>query len=289
MQNAEPTIAMPQSITQPARPFLAPQRPALRSVKRYVPPRGLVRRLTEARNDDAIDALLGDHGFDAATGDALRAELVKAGAPPLGQATTAIALDRLLGFEPLNADTLRPYVILAAERSLRAEAMNRIGHVMQRAGRTLRLYSDSADSQSNPILASAVKQLGHGVVDYNGSPDCVQILRNAEGGCLNLVESGYRAPLDKVALLRLGTLVKAIDAEPVMVMRPRDCATTEMLAPIGVKRVILALTDGDASLGPAIATLRRAGLALAEIIDLRDQASGLTPATPAALAKHLLA
>jgi len=260
MQNAEPTIAMPQSITKPARPFLAPQRPALRSVKRYVPPRGLVRRLTEARNDDAIDALLGDHGFDAATGDALRAELVKAGAPPLGQATTAIALDRLLGFEPLNADTLRPYVILAAE-----------------------------DSQSNPILASAAKQLGHGVVDYNGSPDCVQILRNAEGGCLNLVESGYRAPLDKVALLRLGTLVKAIDAEPVMVMRPRDCATTEMLAPIGVKRVILALTDGDASLGPAIATLRRAGLALAEIIDLRDQASGLTPATPAALAKHLLA
>jgi hypothetical protein len=289
MQNAEPTIAIPQSVTKPVRPFLAPKKPASRRVKRYVPPRGLVRRLTEARNDDAIDAFLSDHHFDTATGNILRAELVKAGAPPLGQTTTAIALERMLGFEPLNADALRPFVILAAERSLRAEAMNRIGHVMERAGRTIRLYSDAADSQSNPTLASAAKQLGHGVIDYNGSPDCAQTLRNAESGCLNLVESGYRAPLDKVALLRLGTLVTAIDAEPIMVMRPQDCAATEMLAPIGVKRIILALTDGDATLGPAIATLRRAGLALAEIIDLRDEASGLTPATPAALAKHLLA
>jgi pyrimidine deaminase RibD-like protein len=291
MYAAEPTIAIPRPIaaTPARRRPLAPQKPNLRAVKRYVPPRGLVRRLTEARSDAAITALLDDHGFDPETGEMLRAALIKAGAPPLSQSTAAIALERLLRFEPLNADALRPFVLLAAERDLRAEAMGHVGYVMRQAGRTVRLFSDAADSQNNAVLAEAAARLGCKITDYNGSPHCAQALRETDLGCLNLIEAGYRKPLDRVALLRLTTLISAIDAEPVMVMRPQDAECTEMLAKTGVKRVILMLTEDDATLGKAIATLRRANLAVAEIIDRRDETRGLIPATPTALARHLLA
>lgn len=288
MQMAEPTIAVPQPRVDQMVPKIIGAR-ALpgRKDARYVPERGLVRRLRTAQANDDISALAARHELDPETRERLAAELIKAGAPPITPKTAEAALSRLVRFDPLNADALRPFLILSLDRGLRAHAMVQIGLAMRKAGRSVRLLSDAVDLRENTVLIEAGKQLGCAMTRYDGSPNCADILRKTDLACLSVIEAGFRAPLDKIAMLRLNTLTQATGAEPVVVMRPRDADLALALSKIGVKRVVVVRDADNMTLGPILSALRKADLSIAEILDVRDGAPSLCPARAAGLAALL--
>jgi hypothetical protein len=285
---AEPTIALPDPAERLVSiPNIAKAAPPSRKPPRYVPERGLVRRIRTAQANDDIGELATRHSLDQETRALLSAELIKAGAPPITSTVAETALSRLVTFEPLNADALRPFLMLSLDRPLRAAAMARVGDAMRRAGRRVKLISDAVDTRDNPVLIEAGKSLGCGITRYDGSPNCVDILRKTDLACLALIEAGFRAPLDKVALLRLNTLVQATGSEPVFVMRPQDTPLAVALSKIGVRRVVLAVTEARVSLGPVFAALRDANLVVAEILDTRGDEPALRPGRAAELAMLL--
>lgn len=285
---AEPVVSIPTPTDLPAAEaaFYAPARPRP-TEPRYVPERGLVRRLRTAQANDGIGDLAVRHGLDAETRQRLAAELIKAGAPPITTVVAETALSRLVSFEPLNADALRPFLLLSTDRAVRAAAMAQIGDAMHRAGRSVKLVSDAVDTRENAMLVEAGKRLGCGVTRYDGSPNCVEILRQTDLACLALIEAGFRAPLDKVALMRVNTLARATGAEPVMVMRPEDAPLAVSLSKIGLKRVVLVREDNSTTLGPVFSALREGNLAIAEILDLRGEEPTLIPARAVEMAALL--
>lgn len=290
MFDAEPYVSTPERVTphiDATSPLGGDALSVQRVPARYVPERGLVRRIRAAQANDDIGALALRHNFDPDTRKMLAAELIKAGAPPITSATVEMAMSRLVTFEPLNVDALRPFLLLSADRMLRAQAFAQVGVAMHSAGRSVKLVSDAADTRSNEALIAAGDVLGCGVTQFDGTPDCVSILRGADLACLNLVEAGFRTPLDKIAVLRLTTLVQATGAEPIVVIRPEDAPLAARLATIGIKRVILAQTSTSAALGPLFKVLREANLALAEVLDMRGAVPKLRPAEATTLAAML--
>jgi len=291
MFDVEPYVSSPEPVApsiNPAASIRQNEASTRRVPSRYVPERGLVRRLRAAQANDGIGGLTARHGFDSETRDMLTAELIKAGAPPITPQTAEKALSRLVTFEPLNVDALRPFLLLSDDRMLRAHALAQVGTAMHAAGRSVRLVSDAIDSQTNDVLTDAGEALGCGVRKFDGTPDCVSVLRKADLACLSVIEAGFRAPLDKIALLRLSTLVQATGAEPIIVIRPDDAALAMTLSKIGVKRVILAQSTTPVILGPVFTALREANLALAEILDMRRSAPKLRPAKATTLTEMLI-
>ncbi len=285
---AEPIVSIPAPSDLPAAEaaFHAPQKPST-SAPRYVPERGLVRRLRRAQANDGIGDLAVRHDLDSETRERLAAELIKAGAPPITPSIAETALARLVSFEPLNADALRPFLVLSTDRTLRAVAMARIGEAMRRAGRSVKLVSDAVDTRKNPVLVQAGNELGCGVTRYDGSPNCVEILRETDLACLSIIEAGFRAPLDRVALMRLNTLIQATGAEPVMVMRPEDAPFAATLSKIGLKRIVLVCEGNETKLGPVFTGLREGNLMIAEILDMHVSEPKLIPADKSELARIL--
>jgi len=288
--SSEPTISAPD-VALPSTAYSTPSVSATprREARRYSVERGLVRRLRTAQANDDIGALALRHKLDGATREALAAELIKAGAPPITSSVAEAALARLVSFEPLNADALRPFIILSVDRSLRAQAMARIGDTMRSAGRSVRLVSDAVDTRENKSLIDAGKRLGCGITRYDGSPNCVEILRKTDLACLPIVEAGFRAPLDKVSLLRLNTLIQATGSEPVFVMRPEDASLAVVLSKIGLNRIVLVQTNPTVALGPVFAALRQANLSIAEIMHRDDAEAPMRPAQASDLATMLMA
>ena len=282
---AEPIVILPTPTPTPAveTAFYAPQKPS-RAVQRYAPERGLVRRLRTAQAHDGIGDLALRHDLDPETRERLAAELIKAGAPPITPTVAETALSRLLRFEPVNADALRPFLVLSTDRALRAVAMTLIGEAMRRAGRSVRLVSDAIDARDNPVLSKAGKRLGCGITRYDGAPNCVDILRKTDLACLSIIEAGFRAPLDRVAMLRLNTLIQSTGAEPVMVMRPEDAPLAVTLSKIGLKRIILVRDENPLQLGPVFTALRDSNLVIAEVMDMREKKAVMTPARASEMA-----
>ena len=290
MFDAEPYVSTPVHAATPTQSAASDRQDAVskrRVPSRYVPERGLVRRLRAAQANDGIGGLTERHSFDSETRDTLSAELIKAGAPPITPQTAEKALSRLVTFEPLNVDALRPFLLLSADRTIRAHALAQVAEAMNAAGRSVRLVSDATDSQTNDILTEAGKKLSCAVTKFDGTPDCVSVLRKADLASLSVIEAGFRAPLDKIALLRLSTLVQATGAEPIVVIRPEDASLATTLSKIGVKRVILVQTTSPVVLGPVFTALREANLALAEVLDMRNAAPKLRRADAASLAEML--
>jgi len=143
--------------------------------------------------------------------------------------------------------------------------MTLIGEAMRRAGRSVRLVSDAIDARDNPVLSKAGKRLG-----------C--------GACLSIIEAGFRAPLDRVAMLRLNTLIQSTGAEPVMVMRPEDAPLAVTLSKIGLKRIILVRDENPLQLGPVFTALRDSNLVIAEVMDMREKKAVMTPARASEMA-----
>lgn len=282
----QPQISTPSLDT----PNLAKSSTALlRQVpERYVPERGLVRRIRTAQANDSISELAERHALDSETRKQLSAELIKSGAPPITHEAAEKALSRFVSFEPLNVDALKPFILLSAERSLRAHALAQIGLAMHSAGRSVKLVSDASDIRQNEVLVKAGQEIGCGVIPFDGVPNCVDILRNSDLACMNIVEAGFRAPLDKIALLRLTTIVNATGAEPVAVIRTDDAPIAASLSRVGVKRVVLVHNDGPTKLGPVLTALREANLAIAELLHIRNGTANLRPAKADSLAKLLV-
>lgn len=275
------------SIIEPVAPEAPEAAQPGRTPARYVPERGLVRRIRSAQAKDGLGQLAVRHLLDPETQSQLSSELIKAGAPPITSAAAEKALARMVRFEPLNVDALRPFVFLAADRDLRAQALASVGLAFRAAGRSVRFVSNAADTRTNDILVDAGQEIGCGVTPFDGVPNCVEILRSADLACLNLIETGFRAPLNKIASLRLTTLIQATGSEPVLVMRPEDAELASKLSTVGVKRVVLAYSEDPARLGPVFSALREANLSIAEFLDLRGKSAKLRPAQAGELATLL--
>ncbi len=282
-ESAAPKIETAQSqpylIAQPEQTFPAQSR--------YVPERGLVRRIRSAQANDDLGQLAARHSLDSETRAQLSSELIKAGAPPITPVAAEKALARMVSFEPLNVDALRPFVLLAMDRDLRAQALASVGLAFHSAGRSVRFVSNAADTRTHDVLIDAGQHIGCGVTPFDGVPNCVEILRQADLTCLNLIETGFRAPLNKIAMLRLTTLIQATGSEPVFVMKPEDAGLAAKLSSMGVERVVLAYDQEPIELGPVLSVLRAANLSLAEFLDLRGKTARLRPAQAADLAALL--
>jgi len=259
-----------------------------RKPKRYVPERGLVRRIRSAQANDGLGELAARHMLDPETQAQLSAELIKAGAPPITPSAAEKAFSRIVNFEPLNVDALHPFVFLALDRDLRARALASVGSAFHAAGRSVRFLSNASDTRTNDALLEAGQKIGCGVTPFDGVPNCVEIMRTADLACLNLIETGFRAPLNRIATLRLNTLIQATGSEPVLVMRPEDVDLAVKLSSVGVKRVVLAYSEAPAQLGPVLSLLRDANLSIAEFLDLRGPAAKLRPAQASELASLLM-
>lgn len=280
----EPTIARPA----PPPHMTESTVPADAKAPRYIPQRGLVRRIRRAAASDGLSALAAHHRLDRETRELLSAELVKLGAPPITEKTATEAFERLVHFDPLNADALRPFLIIGTNREDRALAVAKIATAMRRAGRSVRMLSDAADATGNVHLKAAGEKLGCGVQIYDGTAECVEMLRISDLACLSIVEAGLRPPLDRVALLRLHKLCIATGAEPIAVVRPADALQALGLARIGVRRMIIAETGEPVRLGSALSAARRGDLAFAEMLPVHDPALPLRPAMALDLATMLL-
>ena len=277
--------AAPKIEPMPNRPEADAQ--PRRTPVRYVPERGLVRRIRSAQANDGLGQLAARHELDPETQARLSSELIKAGAPPITPAAAEKALSRIVSFEPLNVDALRPFIMLAVDPGLRAQALASVGLAFQAAGRSVRFLSNAADIRSDSPLVEAGQEIGCGITPYDGVPNCVEILRTADLACLNLIETGFRAPLNRIAALRLTTLIQATGSEPVLVMRPEDADLAMSLSKMGVKRVVLAYSQEPVLLGPVLSALREANLAIAEFLDLRGKSAKLRPAQATELAALL--
>lgn len=287
---AESLLEPAENTAQPiAIPHTEPKAAAQprQATPRYVPERGLIRRIRSAQANDGLGELAAHHMLDPETQAQLSCELIKAGAPPITPDAAEKALTRLVSFEPLNVDALHPFILLAMDRDLRAQALASVGLAFHAAGRSVRFVSDATDTRTNEALVEAGQQIGCGVTRFDGVPNCVDILRKADLACLNLIETGFREPLHKIATLRLNTLIQATGSEPVLVMRPDDADMAVMLSAIGVKRVVLAYSDASTRLGPVLSALREANLSIAEFLDLRGSTVKLRPAQASELATLL--
>ena len=262
--------------------------PPERTLPRYVPERGLIRRIRSAQAKDGLGELAARHMLDPETQSQLSCELIKAGAPPITPDAAEKALMRTVRFEPLNVDALHPFVLLSMDRELRAEALASVGLAFNAAGRSVRLVSDATDTRTNDALVDAGEKIGCGVTPFDGVPNCVEILRKADLACLNLIETGFRAPLHRIASLRLSTLIQATGSEPVLVMRPEDAELAAMISGIGIKRIVLAYSEEPVQLGPVLSVLREANLSIAEFLDLRGNTAKLRPAQASELATLLM-
>lgn len=280
MDAAAPKIDL---TTLPKAP-IQPERTSLR----YVPERGLIRRIRSAQANDGLGELAARHLFDPETQSQLSSELIKAGAPPITPEAAEKALMRLVSFEPLNVDALHPFVLLSMDRDLRAQALASIGLAFHAAGRSVRFVSDATDLRANDVLVDASQKIGCGITPFDGVPNCVDILRKTDLACLNLIETGLRAPMHKIASLRLSTLMQATGSEPILIMRPEDADLAVMISGIGIKRVVLAYSDEAVQLGPILSALREANLAIAEFLDLRGETAKLRPAQASELATLLI-
>ena len=217
----------------------------------------------------------------------LSAELVKLGAPPITEEAATEAFERLVHFDPLNADALRPFLIIGTNREDRALAVAKVAIAMRRAGRSVQILSDALDATGNVHLKAAGDRIGCGVKIYDGTAECVEMLRRTDLASLSVVEAGLRPPLDRVAVLRLHKLCIATGAEPIAVVRPEDALQALGMARIGVRRVILAETGEQVRLGPALSAARRGDLAFAEMLTVHNPDAPLRPAMALDLAKML--
>jgi len=285
---AEPAILVPASPHPDNEIVSRTFNRVIRQEPRYVPERGLVRRLRAEQAHDGLGELAARHRLDAQTRTALAAEFVKSGAPPITPLVAEKAISRLVSFEPLNADALRPFIVLSTDRALRAVATARIGETMRKAGRSVRLISDAIDTNEHPELFQAGQKLGCGITRYEGSPNCVEILQRTDLACLAVIEAGFRAPLDNVSLMRLNALVQATGAEPIMAMRPEDVQSARMLSKIGLKRIVLVRTEERISLGPIFSALRHNNLVVSEILDMRQSEKVFIPANAKEMAELLM-
>ncbi len=276
---AEPAIATTTSLPSTPEPAKHPSARIIESAPRYVPERGLIRRLRTAQANDGIGDIAVRHRLDPETRNRLAAELIKAGAPPITSFVAETALSRLMSFEPLNVDALRPFLVLSTNRAHRAIATAHISKAMRQAGRSVRILSDAIDADEHPELVEAGQKLGCGITHYEGSPNCVDILQQTDLACLSIIEAGFRAPLDRVSMTRLNTLIQTTGAEPVMVMRPEDASSAVMLSKIGLKRVVLVNTEDPLTLGPVFSALRHGNLSIAEILDIQENSTVLKQAS----------
>ncbi len=275
--------AEPAIVTQTSQPRIrvpAPPPPTriIKAEPRYVPERGLIRRLRTAQANDGIGDLAVQHRLDPETRNRLAAELIKAGAPPITSLVAETALSRLVSFDPLNVDALRPFLVLSADRALRATATAHICKTMRQAGRSIRILSDAIDTEEHLELVEAGQELGCGITRYEGSPNCLDILQKTDLACLSIIEAGFRAPLNKVSMTRLNTLIETTGAEPIMVMRPEDAPSAVMLSKIGLKRIVLVKAAEPVTLGPVFSALRHGNLNIAEILDIRENATTIKQA-----------
>lgn len=282
---SEPTIQIP---AEAPRKIGEASLPGARA-GRYAPKRGLVRRIRNARANDSLRSLAERHLLDPEARERLSAELIKAGAPPVTREAAQHALSRIVTFDPLNADALRPFLVIGTDRNDRAMAVAKIADAMRKAGRSVRLFSDALDAEDNVHLQAAAERHRCGLRIYDGPSECVEMLRRTDLASLSIIEAGLRPPLDRVALQRLNKLCQATGAEPIAVIRPAEALQTLGLARIGVRRMILVETGEPVRLGPALSAARRGNLAFAELMSSYDLDAPLRAATAGSLAEMLAA
>lgn len=278
----EPTIERPHAPRIIGEAVL----PGIRA-PRSAPERGLVRRIRKAVAEDALTALAEHHGFDKETRAQFCGELVKLGAPPVTPEAAASALERLVHFDPLNADALHPFLIVGTRREDRAIAVARVAEAMHRSGRSVQIMSDAMNAEDDPHLKAAGHRIGCGVKAFDGVSECHSILQKSDLALLSVIEGGVRPPLDRFALQRVEKLCSATGAEPVIVVRPEDASQALGMARIGVRRMILVDTGKPARLGSALSAARRGDIALAEILPADGKDMTLRAASPSELARLL--
>lgn len=286
---SEPSIARSAGTASrdDARPRIGERALTGIRAERYVPQRGLVERLRASRTDDGLEAIAERHDLDPATRSALAAALGKVGVPPLTPRTAEKALGEIVRFSPINADALRPFVVVGPDPAHRLAGMVAMAGAMRAAGRSVRLLAEGKDASNIEALGEAASALTCRADVYTDPAECLAILRRTDLGCLGLIEAAFDLPAGEEALARLHRLTRTVGAEAVAVLDEPSLAAVPALARAGMRRIVLVQQTGT-RLGPLLRALGER-VALAEILRIEGASVSLRAATPALLADMLIA
>ena len=250
------------------------------------------------QEDDVLDILsdaLGRHGLAPAL-----VEKILAAALPFDTSDPADALEgalsALYGFQPLLAEgAAKSFLLVGAPGAGKTVSIAKLAARAVMAGERVRLVTaDTARAggiEQLEAFAKILKLKLHAVEDARQLAPIAAAAASA--GELLLVDTPGVNPYSAGDRRELGRLIKASNAEPVLVMAAGGDAVdsvemARIFRDLGAARMILTRLDMVHRLGAAIAVAEEIELGFADAGIAPAIADGITPLTPAALARLLL-
>ena len=240
-----------------------------------------------------IERALAFHGLPGAL-----AERLLAAARPFAAQGAVIALgaaiDEAFAFQPINErQQARPLMLVGPPGVGKTIAAAKLLMRALRCGRkAVAITTDVRRAGGIEQLQAFTAILGIELITV----DCGEALEAAfdrEPGALVIVDTAGTNPLADGELHELGTLIAAIDAEPILVLAAGADAAEQADAAqafegLGVQRLLATRIDVVRRLGGLLSAAAAASLAFSDVSISPDVADGLAAINPVSLARLLL-
>lgn len=251
--------------------------------------------IPKAMEFDAADvaAILNHHGLPFETAQHFKSAIAAIEASSLSEAF-ASALDAVVRFSPLTDKTTRPIMLIGPPGVGKTISTAKLAADALLHNKSVHLIT------TDTIKAGGLQQLDHfaQLMKQTASTaetheELVAVMRaRTEAADLTLIDTAGTNPFDINELKSLLQFIRAVDAEPVLVMPagldPLDAQEIAgVFARMGCQRFIATRLDAARRYAGLIMAARPGYLALAGISRSPFVADGLEPATPANFARLL--
>lgn len=251
--------------------------------------------IPKAMDFDAADvsAILNHHALPFETADHFKTAIASIQANSLSEAFAA-ALDAVVRFSPLTDRVTRPIMLVGPPGVGKTVSAAKLTADALLHSKTVHLIT------TDTVKAGGVQQLDHfaqlmkqTVSTAETHEELAAVMRAHPGSAdLTLIDTAGTNPFDINELKSLLQFIRAVDAEPVLVMPagldPLDAQEIAgVFARMGCQRFIATRLDAARRYAGLIMAARPGYLALAGISRSPFIADGLEPATPANFAKLL--
>jgi flagellar biosynthesis protein FlhF len=212
--------------------------------------------------------------------------------------TMAAALDSVFEFEPLpERDVSRPLALVGPPGSGKTVTVAKLAARAVLANRPVNVITtDTMRAGGVDQLAAFTRILDldlQTALDTETLSDALHAARLAHHDALTLIDTGGVNPFDAHEVRELEQLLKAIDADVVLVMPAGyDCEeaaeTGRVFCRTGAHRLLVTRLDAARRLGSVLVAADTAKLKFCDLSVTPHVAEGLTPINPVSLARLLL-
>lgn len=204
------------------------------------------------------------------------------------------ALDTVFGFKPLtDKDVARPLMLIGPPGAGKTIATAKLATRARRAGRTPTVITtDIRRAGGVEQLQAFTRILGLDLATATSPAALAELVAESSGDGV-LIDTAGANPFGDIEMEDLRELVRAADAEPVMVLAAGGDAmeAAEMaasFAAIGSRRLLATRLDIARRLGGLLAAAETPGVSFTEVSINPHVADGLTAINPVSLARLLL-